>query len=113
MPEGSTVFQFDTSREAVSLKRPPAINAKHGGRCAFIGYPVEDGSTGSFFQLAGQCIAMSAACENKEAAWEFMFCRRQGLGRNGGTGSEPGWAVHKRAEVIFRLSLGRILKIPP
>ena len=40
--------------------------------CAFIGYPVEDGSTGSIFRLTGQCIAMSSTCENKEAAWEFM-----------------------------------------
>ena len=43
-----------------------------GGKASFIGFPTEDGSVGSSFQIYGETLAMSSACENKEAAWEFM-----------------------------------------
>ena len=65
-------LQMLDNSQYVALTSLPKLNARHGGRCAFIGYPVEDGSTGSIFRLTGQCIAMSSTCENKEAAWEFM-----------------------------------------
>ncbi len=42
------------------------------GRASFIGYPTEDGSTGSAFVPADQRFAMSATCRDKEAAWEFL-----------------------------------------
>lgn len=43
-----------------------------GGRCALIGYPTEDGSNGSTFRPRGPQLGISASCENKEAAWEFV-----------------------------------------
>ena len=56
----------------VSLNYLQTMDARHGGRCAFIGYPTEDGLLGSIFRPQGQVLAMSAACGNKEAAWEFV-----------------------------------------
>ena len=50
----------------------PAIDAAYGGRAAFVGYPTEDGSMGSCFEPVGECLAMTSACRNKEAAWAFM-----------------------------------------
>ena len=41
-------------------------------RSIYIGYPTVDGSLGSMFTLHGDILSMSAACQNKEAAWEFM-----------------------------------------
>jgi len=45
-----------------------------GGRAAFIGFPTEDGSAGSSFYLpyGTRELAMSSACREKEAAWEFL-----------------------------------------
>ncbi|MBD5162755.1 MAG: hypothetical protein HDT14_12250 [Oscillibacter sp.] len=43
-----------------------------GAPVSYIGYPTADGSLGSFFNLHGSKLAMSSACRNKEAAWEFM-----------------------------------------
>ena len=43
-----------------------------GAPVAFVGYPTADGSLGSFFNLHDGKLAMSSACRNKEAAWEFM-----------------------------------------
>ena len=65
-------LQMLDNSQYVALTSLPKLNARHGGRCAFIGYPVEDGSTGSIFRLTGQCIAMSSTCENKEAAYEVL-----------------------------------------
>ena len=41
-------------------------------RAAFPGYPTADGSSGSFFYLPGDVLAMSSTCRNKEAAWEYI-----------------------------------------
>ena len=65
-------LQMLDNRATVTLRWLPTRNAEHGGQCAFVGYPVEDGSVGSAFEFAGSCLAMSSACGNKEAAWEFM-----------------------------------------
>ncbi len=43
-----------------------------GERAAFPGYPTADGSSGSFFYPAGTILAMSSACQNKEAAWDYI-----------------------------------------
>ena len=43
-----------------------------GGEVSFIGFPTEDGSIGSFFYIYGRPTAMSATCQDKEAAWEFI-----------------------------------------
>ena len=48
------------------------IDTIFGGRGSIIGYPVEDGSAGSCFSLRGTQLAISSACKNKEAAWEFV-----------------------------------------
>lgn len=42
-----------------------------GGDISFVGYPKEDGSVGSSFQL-GTGIAMSSACKDKDGVWSFM-----------------------------------------
>ena len=44
----------------------------YGGQVRFLGVPTEDGSSGIFYELGSRPIAMSSACQNKEAAWEFM-----------------------------------------
>ena len=41
-------------------------------RAAFPGYPTADGSSGSFFYPPGTILAMSSACQDKEAAWEYI-----------------------------------------
>ncbi|MDE7221310.1 MAG: hypothetical protein K2O45_17110 [Oscillospiraceae bacterium] len=41
-------------------------------RVAYVGYPTADGSSGSVFHIPGTVLAMSSACPNKDAAWEFM-----------------------------------------
>ena len=37
-----------------------------------VGYPVEDGSVGSYFEPRGIKLAMSSTCQDKEAAWEYI-----------------------------------------
>lgn len=51
-----------------------ALDAYYGldGHAAFIGYPTEDGTAGSSFQIHGARLALSSTCKNKEAAWEFL-----------------------------------------
>lgn len=56
----------------LALDSLPVYDMTWGGRCAFIGYPVEDGSVGSTFKPAGTQLAISSSCKNKEAAWEFV-----------------------------------------
>ena len=41
---------------------------------SFVGWPTADGSSGSSFIFHGPILAMSSACDNKDAAWDFM-CR--------------------------------------
>ena len=43
-----------------------------GGRASFVGYPTADGSTGSSFDPVGPKLSISASCQDKEAAWEFL-----------------------------------------
>lgn len=45
--------------------------AAFGGDFTLIGYPKEDGSTGSSF-IHSSGLAMSSKCEDKEGAWSFM-----------------------------------------
>ena len=42
-----------------------------GGEVSFIGFPNEEGKTGSYFYY-NNSMAMSSACEDKEAAWSFL-----------------------------------------
>ena len=48
------------------------LDAEFGGRAAFIGYPVEDGSVGSSFHPKSVKLAISSTCQDKEAAWDFV-----------------------------------------
>ncbi len=48
------------------------LDSQFGGKAAFVGYPVEDGSVGSSFFITGRILAMSSTCRNKEAAWDFL-----------------------------------------
>ncbi len=43
-----------------------------GGKCSFVGFPTADGSVGSYFVPDGRRVGMNAACQEKEAAWEFV-----------------------------------------
>ncbi len=45
-----------------------------GGRASPVGYPVEDGSTGSSFYFTSKMhrLAMSSSCQKKGEAWEFI-----------------------------------------
>ncbi len=43
-----------------------------GERTAFPGYPTTDGSSGNSFYPMGNILSMSSACQNKEAAWEYI-----------------------------------------
>ena len=65
-------LQMLDNYETVTLAKLPTLNAKHGGQCAFVGYPTENGSVGGSFVYRGPCLAMSSACQNKEAVWEFF-----------------------------------------
>ena len=42
------------------------------GESAYVGYPVDDGSPGSYFEPVGIKLAMSSTCRDKEAAWQYM-----------------------------------------
>ena len=41
-------------------------------RAIHVGFPTVDGSLGSMFTLHRGILSMSATCQNKETAWEFM-----------------------------------------
>lgn len=61
--------------EAVTFRTMESITSADtfwGTPLAVVGYPTADGSLGSYFNLHGSKLAMSATCRYKEAAWEFM-----------------------------------------
>ncbi len=64
--------QLLESRTIAAMWYLPTVEANFGAPAAFAGYPTADGSLGSYFNLHGSKLAMSSACQNKEAAWEFM-----------------------------------------
>ncbi len=43
-----------------------------GGKCSFVGFPTADGSVGSYFLPSGRQAGINAACQHKEAAWDFV-----------------------------------------
>lgn len=47
-------------------------DAEFDGRAAYVGYPMEDGSTGSSFHPQSTRLAISTTCRDKEAAWSFV-----------------------------------------
>ena len=64
--------QLLESRTIAAMWYLPTVEVNFGAPAAFAGYPTADGSLGSYFNLHGSKLAMSSACQNKEAAWEFM-----------------------------------------
>ncbi len=50
----------------------PYEDTYFGETAAYVGYPTADGSFGSSFLLQGDVLAVSSACEDKEAAWDFV-----------------------------------------
>ncbi len=69
------IFDGRQMLEAITIDkmyRMPYIDDFFGERATFVGYPTTDGSSGSFFVPQDNKLAMSAACQNKEAAWEIM-----------------------------------------
>ncbi len=65
-------LQMLSSETIDSLDRMVFINAQYGGNASFVGYPMEDGNAGSCFVIAGRRTAISSACRNRDAAWEFI-----------------------------------------
>ena len=47
-------------------------NFKFRGHAMPVGYPIEDGSVGSYFEPLGIKLAMSSTCRDKESAWEYI-----------------------------------------
>lgn len=54
-----------------ALSDIPMLDSLFGGRTAFVGYPVGDGSVGSSFE-SFHTVAISSVCRNKEAAWAYV-----------------------------------------
>lgn len=67
--EGLQMLQY---AKVSSLAEIQYYDYLFGGRTAFIGYPVEDGSVGSSFHIMSKSLAISSACQNKAAAWDFI-----------------------------------------
>lgn len=70
------------------------INALHGGKAAFVGYPSSNGK-GAFFQF-GTSVCITNACSDTEAAWEFV---RRVLTENyqGANGYYDGFPTNRNA----------------
>ena len=54
------------------LRDMPEFDTYFASGASYIGYPTADGSLGSSFIIHGNKLAMSSACQDKDAAWEFM-----------------------------------------
>ena len=50
----------------------PYEDTYFGETAAYVGYPTADGSFGSYFIPQGNILALSSACADKKAAWDFM-----------------------------------------
>lgn len=69
MLEGEQLLEAQT---IAGLGYLSAIDLQFRSPAAYVGFPTEDGSFGSYFNLHGSKLAMSSSCRDKEAAWEFM-----------------------------------------
>ena len=65
------------------------------GESSYVGYPVDDGSSGSYFEPVGIKLAMSSTCRNKEAAWLYMRQMYYSLGKYG-QGIDVGKMLYRR-----------------
>ena len=64
--------QMLESTNVCSMREVIYKDAFWNGRASFVGYPTADGESGSLFTVRGDILAMSSACQNKEAAWDFI-----------------------------------------
>lgn len=64
--------QLLEARTIAALWYLPSADVNFKSKASYAGFPTEDGSLGSYFNLHGSKLAMSSACRDKEAAWEFM-----------------------------------------
>ena len=65
------------------------------GGSSYVGYPVDDGSSGSYFEPVGIKLAMSSTCRDKEAAWLYMRQMYYSLGKYG-QGIDVGKMLYRR-----------------
>ena len=65
------------------------------GESSYVGYPVDDGSSGSYFEPVGIKLAMSSTCRDKEAAWLYMRQMYYSLGKYG-QGIDVGKMLYRR-----------------
>ena len=76
--EEEVIWRIQTGRqmlEGIQLSWPNELmycDSLWGERAAFVGYPTADGFSGGFFYPRGGVLAMSSACRDKDAAWDFM-----------------------------------------
>ncbi len=69
MLEGEQMLEVATLARLADVATNDTFFMDHA---TYIGYPTLDGSLGSMFTLHGEILSMSATCQNKDVAWEFM-----------------------------------------
>ncbi len=69
MLEGEQLLEIAALEMVPDIARNDTYFMDHS---IYVGYPTVDGSLGSMFTLHGEILSMSATCQNKETAWEFM-----------------------------------------
>lgn len=73
LESGRQMLTHTYLRDLLEMHRYDKIySAAFGGRASFVGFPVEDGSMGSYFCIEGRKLALSSSCQNQDAAWEFL-----------------------------------------
>ena len=60
-------LQMLDNSQYVALTSLQKLNARHGGRCAFVGYPVEDPA--SISRLASNCRSVAPSGMASKASW--------------------------------------------
>ena len=71
MMEGKQLLQGTYLYNLGRVTRQRTLLEKAGG-VSYVGYPMEDGSCGSSFRIAGSSMAISSTCADKEGAWSFV-----------------------------------------
>ena len=88
------------------------------GESSYVGYPVDDGSSGSYFEPVGIKLAMSSTCRNKEAAWLYMRQMYYSLGKYG-QGIDVGKMLYRRelraamTDLCYTRIGAEIIQFPP
>lgn len=72
---GLQMLHNDNIMDAGSLLTDKAlysIRPETDRQISYVGYPVEDGSVGSYFIPSKRKVAISSTCKDKDAAWELI-----------------------------------------